>query len=262
MRPSTLHWLTRRRRRNAVLAGGALVALLLLPGLTRLGTDNSPEVFFFRGSEKVERYRAFRRDFGGDVIVRLVAGGEGLWTPEGLAWLRRLEEEAAALPGIESVSGLYRHWRPAWPQSEAEIAAFRRRILANRLDRSLGWIDAEGTTATAVAVLADLDPAAKRRLVAELGRIVAASPPGIVAELAGPPVLNRALDDSSREIVRRYFPLLVGFSLAVLLLVVRHPAGLWPPLAFVGLCELLALAPMGYAGSDLNLGARKRPFCE
>lgn len=246
-----LSWLTHRRR--AVLAAAALLAALLVPGLLRLETDNSPEVFFVRGSEAVERYREFRREFGGDVVVRLVASGEALWTRGGLDWLRRLEEETAALPGIESVSGLYRHWRSAWPASAADVETFRRRARSNRLDRALGWIDAEGATVTATAVLAETSPEEVRRLLGRLRQILATAPPGVDAELAGGPLLNAALDDSSREIGRRYFPLLVVLSLAVLTLVVRSLTGLFIPLAFVGFCELLALAPMGYAGSELNL---------
>ncbi len=106
----SVHWLKSARRRRGILIGCGLLTLLLAPAVLDLETDNSPEVFFVRGSPAVERYHAFRQDFGSGLFVRLVASGEGLWTRPGLGWLAGIEA-AAAVPGVDSVSGLHQHHR-------------------------------------------------------------------------------------------------------------------------------------------------------
>ncbi len=238
--------------RRQALAGAALLSLALLPALPRLDTDNSPEVFFVEGSRAAERYHEFRRRFGSDRVVRLVARGDGLWTAAGLEWLGELERRAAALPGVLAASGLYRHHRrSAWPP--ADPAVFRHRVTSDPLDRSMGWVAGEGSVASVLVVLAGLSPPQDRQLMDRLLGLPASPPAGVTAELVGLPVLNHALDASSREIERRYFPLLILFTLALLWLCLRDAVALVIPLVFVAFCELLAVAPMGYLGVDLNL---------
>ncbi len=235
----------------------ALLALVAFPGLLRLGTDNSPEVFFVRGSEAVERYQAFRDELGSDRIVRLVVRGDGLWTASGLDWLARTEARFSEMPGVISASGLYQHYsRDLWPGADAtsdEINSFRERVRSNRLDRGLGWVSEDGSVVTVLAVLEDAEISEERRLLLAMEAELATVPDGVDAELAGPPFLNRALDESSREIERRYFPLLVAFSVVLLLLALGDPRALIAPLLFVGFSELLLLAPMGYVDTDLNM---------
>jgi len=249
-----LHLLHRPRRGpGIVLVVCALLALLLFPGLLLLRTDNSPEVFFVRDSPGVESYRSFHRTFGSDRLIRLVARGEGLWTPAGLGWLERLERGAAATPGIASVGGLYDHHGRGgeWPPADPE--AFRLQALDNPMNHALGWISTDGELVTVTATLHGATPEEDRELLARLRELLATAPDGVDTRLVGLPVLNHALNDSSREIGERFFPLLVLFAVAILFWTVRDPAALVIPLLFVGFCELLVLAPMGYAGVELNM---------
>ena len=247
------------RLRRPILAAAALVSLALLPGLARLGTDNSPEVFFVRGSPGVERYQEFRRAFGGasdraapDRLVRLAVAGQQLWTDAGLAWLEYLETEAAALDGVASVSGLYQNYRRfAWPPSDPQ--AFRQGVTESRLDRSLGWVSGDGSMATVLVVLEEWPERRDRELLERLRRLVADPPPGVQGWLVGLPVLNHSLNDASRELERQSLPLLVAFTLALLAFAVRDWKGVAIPLAFVAFCELIVLGPMGYAAVELNM---------
>lgn len=254
------------RHRGVVLAVAGLLALALLPGLALLETDNSPAVYFVRDSPAVETYRGFVGIFGGDATLRVVVDGPSVFTTEGLRWLGGLERRIAELDDVERVSGLAEHHRrTGWPPPDAE--AFRRRALGNDLDRSAGWITADGSAATVLLQLdGALGPEATDRLLerlratvgAEIGadeRLAAAPAPpaGVRARILGLPVLNRALDRSSREIQERYLPLLVLFTVALLLVLLRRAGDLLAALLFVGLCQLLTLGPMGWAGADLNL---------
>lgn len=253
-------FLLRHRRTVLVLAG--LLALALLPGLVLLDTDNSPAVYFVRGSPGVETYRSFVETFGGDATLRVLVDGPSVFTGEGLSWLGEFERRLSAMDGVERVSGLASHYRrQGWPPPDAE--AFRRRALDNDLDRSAGWITADGSAATVLLQLSrDLGPD-ETELVLDRVRSAASAasgndeieppPAGLRVRVLGLPVLNRALDRSSREIQERYLPLLVLFTVVLLLVFLRRVADLLAPLLFVGFCQLLALGPMGWAGADLNL---------
>jgi len=230
----------------------AILVLALLPGLARLKSNNSPQVFFVQDLPQLAQYQELRHHFGSDHVLRMVVQGEGLWTENGLLWLGQMEEKCQELPGVEWTAGLFGHHRErGWPP--ADIPAFRQTVQENELDRNLGVVSADGQMVTILVALANPDNESSRATVAALSRLLASTPPEIEARLVGLPILNQALDKSSLEIVQRFFPLLVLFALVLLGLGLRHPAGVLMPLAFVGFCELLVMAPMGYAGVELNL---------
>ncbi|MEM9592639.1 MAG: MMPL family transporter [Acidobacteriota bacterium] len=247
---------------RALVTAMALVAVALAPGLLRLSTDNSPEVFFVRDSPGLEDYRTFRADFGADETLRVAVSGDALWSPEGLTWLASLEDRARQLDGVRSAAGLASHHRQrserrvqprqSWPPKDPE--ALRTAALANPLDRAAGWIGGRGEVATVLLILdGDLDTGGTARLLEELEALAAEAPAGLDCRILGLASLNRALDRSSQEIDGTYFPLLVVFTLVLLLLAVRDLRDLAAPLLFVGFCQLLLLAPMGYLGVRLNL---------
>lgn len=252
MAHSALAWILRHRR--LVQALFLLAGLALLPGLARLGTDNSPGVFYLQGSPEVVRYRELRRLFGSDEVVRIAAAGPGLWTAAGLSWLSEIETRAASLAGVEGVSGLATRHRltfPAWPPADPE--AFRRLALADTLSRQIGWIDARGEAATVVVVLRPGPPPATAATLDAVRGLAASPPTGVEARLVGLAVIDEALDGSSREIQTRFFPLLAAFTLVLLALAFRDLLSVLVPLAFVLAGELFLLGPMGFLGVKLNL---------
>jgi hypothetical protein len=264
-----LGWLVGHRRTVLVLWG--LAAAAALPGLLRLGTDNSPRVYFVEGTPSLARYEEYLAAFGGGEQVRLVASGEGLWTADGLAWLGRLEERAASAPYAVDALGLAGHHRtlarlasgaapglrpappaaPAWPPADPE--AFRRWATANPLDVNLGLVAPDGGVATVLVAIEPPDNDAEEKAVAALRELVADPPPGIAARAVGLPVMDLALDDSSREVARVFFPLLVAFAVALLAVSFRDLRGVVLPLLFVAAPEVVLLGAMGYLGVSLNL---------
>lgn len=250
--------------RRAVALLTVVVAVALLPALLDLETDNSPRSFFVEGSDDVADYGRFGEVFGSDLSLRVVVDGPGLFSPEGLRTLGRLEDELSRVDGVLRTSGLARHHRRfGWPPSDVE--AFRRRAMADDLDRAAGWIDAEGSLATILLQIQELPRAAERDGLVEqieaIGRSVEAQfaseagseGQGLRVRVLGLPVLNRDLDRSSAEIEGRYLPLLVVFAVVLLLVFVRDPLELPAPLLFVALCEVLALGFLAVSGQKMNL---------
>ena len=231
-----------------VLFVAALVALVSVPGLLRLESDNTPHVFYRGGSAEGREYARFRERFGADEALRLVLRGPALATPDGLRFIGELEREAAHLPGVQAVGGLASA-SPSWPPSVDEQRAF----LADPLWRELGIAAEDGEL---ISVLLALEPQTAREqaaLLAAAERLLATHPDGVTAEVVGMAALNRALDAASHDVEWRYFPLLVLLSVLLLAVALRRAASVALPLAFVLLSELALFGPMGYAGVRLNM---------
>jgi len=302
-------------RPRTVLAAWVLVALAAVPGVLRLGTDNSPSVYFVEGSPALTSYRELLDAFGDREQVRLLVTGDGLWTRQGLARLGALEDRLRAarddwqarqggeVPYLVGVLGLAGHRRTiggSWPPDDPE--RFARHAVRDPLDRQLGLVgvDPEGRPdgATILVSIAPPDgPSEDRgraRAVAALERLAAESSspltpssdrgdapdgpgapsvsnasrassaprdgsppqeanPVLTVEAVGLPVIDRALDASSREIGRVYFPLLAGLAVLLLAWTLRTVRGVVLPLTFVAAPEVVLLGAMGYLGIDLNL---------
>jgi predicted RND superfamily exporter protein len=242
-----------RHRRLVVFLHIAL-ALAMVPGILQLENDNSPEVFFARDTEALQRYQRFRQEFGGGQAVRIALSGRGLWTKQGLTWLSELEEHAASLPGVEAAVGLaaqHRWLLLEWPPPDPQ--AFRAQVLENGLDLGAGWMSSDGNTITMLVVLADLSPTAERELLHRLDALAARAPPDIQAHLSGLPVLHLAMDRSLMAMAKRFFPLLVLLAAAFLVFIFRHRQAVVIPLIFVWVCQTILFGIMGYVGARVNL---------
>ncbi len=240
------------RHRRVVLTFLTLLVLTMLPGLLQLETDNSPKVFFVEDSEGLRQYDEHRRIFGSDVTLRLLIEGPRLWSPESLVWMAEIERQIAELPGVLQVSSLHGHHRRfGWPPED--IDAFRSSAAGNSLDRGAGWISADGHLVTLLVQIEPLPSDANSDLLDALNRIIADPPPGLVCRVLGLPVLNRELDESSKEIETVFFPLLILFTVVLLGWVLRRASEVVASLLFVGLCQLLVMATIGYMGVRLNM---------
>ena len=241
-------------RRRAVQGLFLLLVLAMLPGLSRLETDNAPEVFFLAGASDLARYDAFVARFGPDAGVRIVLSGTRLFSAEGLAFLARLEEVAARLDGVQSVSGPVGHHRARLPQfPPADPEEFRALLLANPLDRSAGFVTATGDEVSILLELAAGTGERREALLAELESALGAAPAGVAATMVGGAMLERALNASGREVERVYFPLLLGLAALLLIATFREAGAVALPLAFVATVEIVVLGAMGYAGVKFNL---------
>lgn len=231
------------RPATVVVAGFALF-LLALGGLLRLASDNSPEVWFVRGSEAVERDRRLQREYPHRDLVRvLVAGAPDASVPAAL----ELEARAREVPGVETVAGLESLGFANGQGAERVLADARRSPLA----AGLGVVGSDERTIGLVIEIAD--PRGRVPVLEALDRLLLSAPEGVDVALAGLPVLHRALDESSAEIAARFTPALGVFAVGLLLLVLRDVRAVAVALAPVLLAEGTVVGTMGWAGVRWNL---------
>jgi predicted RND superfamily exporter protein len=262
-------WLIRHRRR--VLGMAAVSGLALAPLALSLGTNNSPEAFLLAGHPAVERHRELRATFGSDRLVRVGLLGAAPLGAADASWLRAAEVALAEVEGVASVLGPWSaSGAPAdWPGAESGPLGDALRRLP--LVQGAGLVAPDGTAASLLVTLAPAagDSAAVVRLLGTVQGALPPPPAGREVLLAGLPVLEQALDASSREVLTRFFPLLVAFAAGLLAVAFlpgrRDPrdaglgwgshllAGLGVPLLFVGWCELAMAATLAAFGLELNL---------
>ena len=241
-------------RRRAVQGLFLLLVFAMLPGLGRLEADNSPRVFFLAGSPALARYDAFIARFGPDTGLRIALSGPRLFSAEGLSFLSELEEAAARIDGVESVSGPVAHHRAQLAQfPPADPQAFRALLLANPLDRAAGFVTDTGDEVSILLELAERHAARREDVLAEIEHALVAAPAGVDASMVGGAMLERALNSSGREIERVFFPLLIGLAALLLAAAFREAGAVALPLAFVATVEVVVLGAMGYAGVRFNL---------
>ena len=242
-------------RRKAVLALHLLLVAVALPGISRLELDNSPRAFAARDGELRARYDRFRLLFGRDQSLRLVFGGEQLWSPQGLSWLAETEQRIEGLQGVVGSAGLHRRYSRRWRDLTATPRAsqtFRRQVTGDRVNRAFGWVDPEGTTVTSMVLLYDLPAPEIRALLAAVDAAVSEPPEGVEAFAVGFPTVSDRLDQKVRGVLLRVYPLLVLAAMSILITALRNRTAIVVVLTQVGFLAALLFGLMGWAGQSLD----------
>ncbi len=227
----------------------ALLALALaLPGILRLETDNSPEVFFDADAPAMATYRELSQEFGSDRRVRLTLVGEGVEPGELSAALDRLASVGRQVPGVRVIDPR----RLGWSSELERRAKGTPPVLAV----ATGLVARNGGGVSLAFELPHHPSTARRQALESLLRGVDRSGSGsgnLVVHWSGLPVLDRALDRSSQEIVRVFFPWLVVSATVLLGLALRRRREVVAALLYVGFCLGVTLGTMGWLGVRLNL---------
>ena len=245
------------RNRRAVIGVTFLLLVFALPGLTRIEADNSAAIFTPRSGPGTERLAAFSERFGRPSSVRIlveVEEPETLWSAAGVAELGRLEREARAIPCV-ALAGSAASRAAALLDREPPLApnALREELARDPLARGLGWIARDGSAASVLVELAPIEgehvSSRRAECDAALDRLTSSVGAGLRTTLVGNRPLERELDRSGREVPLLFFPFLVAFAVALLAATFRDLAGVFVPLAFVGVCEAVVLGGFGWASS-------------
>lgn len=92
----------RRPLTALVLLGAIVCARYANPD----NVNNDLSAWVSKDSPEYREYDRFRREFGGSRVLIVAVAGDGLFTPEGLAYLDRVSREIARLPLVERVQSL------------------------------------------------------------------------------------------------------------------------------------------------------------
>lgn len=256
-----------------------LLALALLASLglaTRVGVDNSVEVWFLEGDPALDRWGRFQADFGNDetVVIALDAPPGGtLLGAAGLQELHALAAAARAVPGIARVEGpttlasvratetgieVGPLFSPDEPPPTAGAATARLPALTD--DPTLRrFFSADGSTAVVFAHMEAMDDIDLRRdgvLRALDDALVPWSPR---VSTAGIGVIYAGLNDAS---TRGAAGVLLGSALAVTVLLalrLRRVGAVALSFAIVGAGVVLLVGLMGLLGRDVNMVSMVMP---
>jgi predicted RND superfamily exporter protein len=230
----------------AVLAGVAAF------GVTRLTLDNRMDRWIAPSGAAALAHERFRELFGDDGFVLVAYGGRDPLTAEALDLGIEVVEALETAPHVRGVLGPPVVHRDLVDAADAE--ATRSLLLDTPFHRR--FLVSETGDVAGLLVAADQgdDPGAARELVAAVRRaVVPLEQAGFDVWLAGPPVLNVALDEASQREARRSFPVCFGLAIALL-------AGLfrcWRTTAVAVACAagtlLWTFGAMGLAGVSLNM---------
>lgn len=250
------------RRPGTAVAVAVVLTLASLPLLPRLRVDNGLEVWLDRDAPEHAAYRELLETFGSEELILVIhplpelppRAAPGVPDPvlERLAALRRRLE---ALPGVRRVEDLSAVHERFF--ATADDAAFWRDVQASPLYRNL-LVSEDGELAATRVLLEPPEGGERPALVAAVGEAAeetlgGAGPDGWDYRLAGPPVLNVALDRASRRASATFFPLVFGLSALLLWAVFRRPAAVVIPFAAVGAGLAWTLALLAATGHSLNM---------
>lgn len=252
-----LTWPLRRPRWAA--AGAAFLTLAALPFLLRLGVDNGLEVWLDRDAPEHAVYRELVESFGSEELILVIyrlpplppAGAETV-----LELLAALRRHLDALPGVrrvEDLSGIRERFFAG-----ADADAFWRDVEVSPLYRNLlvsesGAVPGGGRLAATRVLLEPPEDGDRTGLVAAVREAAGGLPAGWDVRLAGPPVLNVALDRASRRASATFFPLVFALSALLLWLVFRRLAAVVVPFAAVGAGVTWTLGLMAATGHSLSM---------
>ena len=245
--------LTAPVRRPRVAAGVAvLLTLATLPFLPRLQVDNGLEVWLDRSGADSVGYRELLESFGSEELVLVIYELPAVH-PEAtdlLARLARLRRRLEALPGVRRVHDLSGIRERFFATTDG--AAFWREVRESPLYRNL-LVSEDGRLAATRVLLERPVADGRALLVAAVREAAHTTLPGRDVRLAGPPVLNVALDRASRQASRTFFPLVFVVSALLLGGLFRRLAAVWIPFVSVGAGVVWTLGLLAATGHALNM---------
>jgi predicted RND superfamily exporter protein len=251
--------MSRRLTRSLLGAPGRATALALVVlslvavfGATRLTLDNRIERWLVTSSQQAADHARFERLFGDDAFVLVAYGGRDPLSAEALDLGIGVVETLEATPGVAGVLGPPAVHRDLVDAADAE--ATREILLATPFYRRFLVSDTGDVGGLLVAAEPGDDPAAARALVDAVERAVEPlEAAGFDVYLAGPPVLNVALDRASQREARRSFPVCFGLAIALLAVLFRCVRTTAVAVVCAAHALLLTFGAMGLAGVPLNM---------
>jgi hydrophobe/amphiphile efflux-3 (HAE3) family protein len=266
-------------RIKTIVLMGLLIAAMLsqLPNITM---DMSTEGFLHKNDPALQAYDRFREQFGRDEMIVIAIQPPEIFDPGFLSTLQNLHEELEEqVPYIEDITSMVnaRNTRVEedelivedllehWPETEAELAALKERVMSNHLYKNL-LISEDGTFTTITIQPLSYSPAAaengeQRPLNdAENSEMVFAvqeilkkyEAEDVHISLAGSPVVIHFLMQSMVKDMQTFMRLALLTIVIVLFVMFRRISGVLLPLVIVMLSLLSTLGLMAAFGAAIK----------
>jgi len=281
------------RHRIKALLFMLLVSLALMAQLPKLRVDTNSESYFKKGDPALVDYNAFRDQFGMDDLLLVGVEPPDVFDRAFLEKLQRLHLDLEAnVPYLADITSLInaRNTRGEgdtlivedllnhWPQTDADLAALRQRVLSNPLYADL-LISRDGSFTSLVLkgrarldegaedVLADfgetqpvpneqkryLDSTQKGEMVRAVEAVVEPyRASDFRVHLGGMPVVDVALQSSIKEDLDRLTPLSMLVTALFLLLLFRRLSGVLYPMLTVILSLMSTMGAMAALGIPMT----------
>lgn len=236
-----------------LLAG--VVALAFLPTLV---IDNRIERWVEGGGKDAGIYADFLHRFGSDEFVVVTYAGQPFFTEKMLDAQLSVVRDLENIPSVMSVQGIPVVFRDWFGMEDAE--ALQEDFLSTEFYRDI-FISPDGKVAGLLIQTSPPDhPKGRRELVQH---IRAAVEPlrglGYEVHLAGPPLLNAVLDETSEDESKRVFPAAFCCSVLILLVLFRSIRATIVALTCSAWSVLLTMGLIAVSGRSLNMVSSAMP---
>lgn len=282
------------RRRWWVVAVALMTAAGLASGMARLTIDTSNEAFLHPDDPVLLQYSAFKDQFGREDMIVVAIEPQDLFTRETLGRIKSLHDDLADnVPHLNDLTSLANardtygdgdrlvvdDLMAQWPETPADLAALKARVMANplyrdrlvsrdaRLTTMVIELDAFSGAGDGGDVLSGFDePAAgageRPYLTDEENREAVETVRAIVEKhdregfrlyMAGTPTVTESLKRALQADMKLFMGLAFATIGLCLLAMFRRLAGVFLPLLVVVLSFVSTMGVMGYAGTAIKV---------
>ena len=212
--------------------------------------DNSIEVWIGTRGGEYSTYKSFLDKYGNEEFIVVAAEAQDPLSQDVLDFqkdladrLRQIDDVDAVLDITEAAS-LFARYKTDWKDLLHNNEFFANLLLGQ-----------DGHTFGLIVWLRKIDnPPARKIVVEKIESAVAAAASGkMTVHLAGTPLLNVALDRGSRNASRRFLPVALAVSVAVLALALRRLSGVVAVMCAVAVTTAWTVGLMVLAGKTFNM---------
>jgi len=255
---------------------------MLFSQLPKITLDTSTEGFLHKDDQTLLGYNTFRDEFGRDEMLLIAIKPPDVFDLRFLEKLKALHEELEEnVPYLDEITSLInaRNTRgegdellvedllEEWPESEAELAALRQRVLDNPLFVNL--LISEDAAFTTIAVKTQSESAtgngyltdAENSAVVESVHKIVAKYDGTDFQtwVAGSPAVTHSIKQALLRDIRRFMALAILLIAVVLFVMFRKLSGVLLPLGIVIMTLLSTLSLMAAVGIPMKLPTQILP---